>query len=132
MYHGINNTNSTIVPDELMDQNTTTETPEPTVTFRSNAGIVVEFRPSGIFYNRTLFPSDTSLQAAQRVYDIIKPLSDALPNVIDVNFTIIAWKQYPERTFCASPKGIQHNFDVDTWHWWMLEHLTKLVTRKLS
>lgn len=107
-------------------------TAEPSMTFTGpDSKTVIMFKSSGIQYNREQFPSDTAQQAARRVYDVIKPPVKLLPQPV-VNFTLHAWRDYPERTFKLSKDGIEHTFELDTWHWWLMHYLEELVKRMPS
>jgi hypothetical protein len=41
--------------------------------------------------------------------------------------TILSSKLLPEQYFRVNKEGVEYSYDVDTWHWWMLEYLNKIV-----
>jgi len=108
-------------------QDRSIKVPEPSITFAdSSSKQILAIKSSGIVYNRDAFPNDSSKQAAERVYACIKPFSKQI-NQPELNWQLDAWNEYPKRMFKASKDGIEHNFDLDLWHWWMMDHLEKLV-----
>lgn len=117
------------------DRSIITET-EPCVLIHENSynitstqrpQAVLTIKSSGLSYNQDAFPQDTTEQAARRVYEIIKPKHTQFGAVLDLNLTLASYKEFPEKHFRVSKNGVEHNYDVDTWHWWMLEHLDKIV-----
>lgn len=104
------------------------EPTEPSVLIAEpNGPKILTIKTSGITYNRDEFPQDTAKQAAQRVYDVIKPKHDHVGAQLDLNLTLSAFKEHPQRKFRVNKDGVQHDYNVDTWHWWMLEYLGKLA-----
>lgn len=112
-------------------------TPEPSILIHENSSnitgsterpvSILSVKSSGLFYNRDAFPQDTTEQAALRVYEIIRPKNTNFGAVLDLNLRFNAYNEFPERYFRVNKSGVEHNYDVDTWHWWMLEHLDKIV-----
>ena len=101
--------------------------PEPSILISGqDAKVLLSIKSSGIEYNRKDYTNDTAQQAAERVYRCIMPLHKSIRQP-EIHWTLHAYNKYPERVFKVSHEGIEHNFDVDVWHWWMLDYLTKLV-----
>ena len=116
--------------NELMDS-LTAETPEPSVELRDSDNVLLmSIKASGIEYNRNTFPYDTYEKAAKRIYESIKPKSDDVK--LDLTFDLSRWSEFPQRNFSLSKAGLEHNFDVDTWHWWLLNELERIVKRTPS
>lgn len=114
--------------NELMDS-VTAEMPEPSVEVKDSSGaLVMSIKASGIKYNRDSFPHDTYQQAARRVIAIIK----GDHTQIDFSFDLSQWSEFPKRTFSLNVAGLEHNFEVDTWHWWVLNELEKMVKKTPS
>lgn len=105
---------------------------EPTVNFTTEGGVVVfSIKSSGVFYNRDEFPKDTTEQAARRVYEMIKPVSSWITQP-DLKWSLSEWRENPRREFVINKNGITHNYDLDVWHHWFMEHLNRLVKRPPS
>ena len=105
---------------------------EPCVTFSNVDGKdILSVKASGIFYNRDEFPRDSYEQAAKRVYALFAPIDPTLPQP-DLSWEFSAWGIYPDRKFKVGKSGIDHNYDLDTWHHWFVERLTRLVRKSPS
>lgn len=114
--------------DDENDYRPITHDTEPTVLITGGSmPVILTIKSSGIFYNQDAFPHDTAGQAAQRIYDSIKTKCPDLGIELDLNLTLQSYKEYPQRKFRVNKDGVDHNYDVDTWHWWMLEYLDRLV-----
>lgn len=100
------------------------EATEPSITFQHPElnEMLFSIKASGIFYNRDAFPNHTSEQAAKLIAGSIRK---NFCNKLDLK--LVAYKEYGERVFKVSVDGIEHNYDVDTWHWWFLEYLAKHI-----
>ncbi len=107
---------------------------EPKVTFAAKDNVeVFVLTSSGMLFNRELFPHDSYQQAAKRTFLVIDSiLRDTLTdNSRTFNFRLKEWREFPIRNFEIAASGvITHNYEVDTWHWWFLEALGKLVREK--
>lgn len=121
---------------ELLDESQKITSTEPSVLIHQNSSnitatekpqTVLTVKSSGLFYNQDAFPQDTTEQAARRVFDIIRPKYNNLIAPLDLNLTLDAYREFPKRYFRVNKSGVEHNYDVDTWHWWMLEHLDRIV-----
>lgn len=100
------------------------EATEPNLNFLDddNKTVVFSIRSSGLLFNRDAFPNDTYEQAARRVAERIKKHFDKT-----LNLKLHPYKDIGEKVFVANGSGVQHNYEVDTWHWWMLECLDKIM-----
>jgi hypothetical protein len=99
---------------------------EPCVKFQDSEGVeVLTLKPHGMVYNRDVFSRDTFRQAALRIYKCVVPKDKSLtiPLILKLN----PWKEHPERLFILDKNGVDHNFELDTWHWWMISELDKLM-----
>ena len=111
--------------NELMDS-LTAETPEPSVEIKDPDGVLLmSIKSSGIEYNRSAFPHDTYVQAAKKLYKRIRPMEESLE--LDFTFKLSPWMDFPQKQFSLTRSGLEHNFEVDTWHWWLLNELEKIV-----
>jgi hypothetical protein len=100
------------------------EATEPNLNFIDSdyKTVVFSIRSSGLSFNRDAFPNDSYEQAARRVADCItQHFSKTL------NLKLNPYKDIKEKIFVANESGVQHNYEVDTWHWWMLECLDKIM-----
>lgn len=103
---------------------------EPCVTLSDVSGTpVLKIKTSGLEYNRETYPHETSKQAAERVYQVLTRAlhTDAKPGL---HLTLAAFGDYPQTTFILSSQGCQHDFNLDLWHWWMIEHLVHLLSKR--
>lgn len=99
---------------------------EPVIKFQDETGTeVLAVTSRGLVYNRTLFSQDTFRQAARRIYRCVVPKDKTL--VIPLSFKLREWNGNPERVFIMDKNGVEHNFDLDTWHWWLIDELDKLM-----
>jgi len=104
------------------------EPTEPSVLIAEpNGPKVLSIKTSGITYNREQFPQDTAEQAARRVYEIMKPKTNTFGVTLDLDLKLQAYKEFPQQYFRVNKEGVEYSYDVDTWHWWMLEYLNKIV-----
>lgn len=112
---------------------TTERESEPKVTFATPDNLVVlTMTASGVAYNRDLFSSDSYLQAAKRVFSILEQFIDE-PMKQNKHFSIHLknWRDFPPRDLKLDSTGaITHNYDLDTWHWWLFESLSELIRKK--
>lgn len=104
------------------------EATEPNLNFLDddNRTIVFSIRSSGIAFNRDAFPNDTYEQAARRVAKCIKQHFDKT-----LNLKLNPYKDIEQKVFVANSEGVYHNYEVDTWHYWMLECLDKIMKSPL-
>lgn len=104
------------------------EATEPNLNFLDgdNKTIVFSIRSSGIAFNRDAFPNDTYDQAARRVAKCITQHFNKT-----LNLKLNPYKDIKEKVFVANDSGVQHNYEVDTWHYWMLECLDKIMKSPL-
>lgn len=122
------------IPEQIPDNLVLMEN-EPRVTFADpNKTEVLVLTSSGLFFNRDAFPHDSYRTAAKRAFAVIdntmrEYLTD---NKRSFNFRLKEWKEFPVRQFEIACDGtITHNYDnIDTWHWWFLQALGKLVREK--
>jgi hypothetical protein len=117
---------------EELKNTMTTHDAEPCVNFLIEDGVnVMSIKSSGIVFHRDSFPNDSYEQAAKRVYNIIKPASALLVQP-ELNWTLSAWREFPQRTFRVTKDGIEHNYELDTWHTWFMMKLNELIRRMPS
>jgi hypothetical protein len=100
------------------------EDAEPRLNIMDNNTILISLSTSGIRYNRESFPNDTYAQAAKRVAMRIR--SEYNDN-LKLEFS--QYKGIEAKFFIVNDSGIQHNYDVDTWHYWMLNSLNELFLK---
>ncbi len=109
---------------------------EPKVTFTTKDSIeVFVLTSSGLYFNRDAFPHDSYRQAAKRTFTVLENvLRDILSDKTRTfNFRLKEWKENPVRNFEIAATGtITHNYELDVWHWWFLEALSKLVREKYN
>lgn len=106
---------------------------EPTINFLTTDGfIILTLSSSKIEYNRTVFLSDTYQQAAKRVLDSFKRSLlynfDISRSPATLKFN--SYKEHSAKHFNIHADMIEHNYTLDTWHWWMLEELRDLIKRE--
>jgi hypothetical protein len=100
------------------------EATEPNLNFidSDNKTVVFSIRSSGLKYNREAFPKDSYEQAARKVAGLIQ---QHFNKTLDLKLN--PYKDIEQKVFVANGSGVQHNYEVDTWHWWMLECLDKIM-----
>lgn len=86
--------------------------------------IVITLKPSMIQYNRDAFVNDRYAQAAKRVAECIRT---QLNNTLNVQF--LPYKDIEAKFFIVNDQGVHHNYEVDTWHYWMLSSLNELFQK---
>lgn len=109
---------------------------EPKVSFADKDGILLTVKSSGVEYNRELHPHDSYKKAAERVFQFIEErlltarAMDSKTPIYDIGLK--AWTEYEARHFIITAQGVQHNFNLDNWHWWMIEHLNTLLKTRVK
>lgn len=101
---------------------------EPQVNFTTEGGITIfTLKSSGMQYNRDEYPHDTAEKAAKKFYEMIKPMSSDL-SMPELRWEFSEWGGNPRREVVISKgEGVRHNYDLDIWHDWFVEHLNRLV-----
>lgn len=100
------------------------EATEPNLNFldSDNKTVLFSIRSSGLSYNREAFPNDSFTQAAEKIAACItKNFGKTL------NLKLNAYKDIEEKVFVANGEGVYHNYEVDTWHYWMLDKLSSFI-----
>ena len=109
---------------------------EPKVVFKDENDVaVLTLSSSKLEYNRDVFSSDSYQQAAKRLFDALdRPIfSKNLKTIKRFDFKLVAYKEFPERMFEILSDGtINHNYDLDHWHWWLFECFSELVRKKYN
>lgn len=104
---------------------------EPMMTFNDSDGVVFTIASSKLEFNKERFPNYTYKHAAALVYKLL--VSPGVRLTVKNNkpfvITLSAYKDFPERNFTISKDGIDHNFHIDLWHWWMLETVSEMVRK---
>ena len=103
---------------------------EPRVTLRYKGEAVLEFKSSCVQYNRDQYPDDSFKQAAEKVYEGLWVHSYDFRTNKCITFEVPQWGPNPERKIFITPDGITHNYEVDTWHWWVLNSVEKLIKQR--
>lgn len=106
---------------------------EPKMVFSDSSGVaVLTLSSSGLLFNRDVFVNDSYTQAAKRAFAVLdSAISETLAINKSFSLRLRKWNHIPPReiTFFASGE-INHNYDLDNWHWWFLESLSKLIKEK--
>lgn len=108
---------------------------EPSVSFTTPDEInVLTLSATKLRYNRELFSSDSYRDAARRVFEVIeRTFSSTLKTSKSIRLRINEWHNNPSRYFEVFASGeINHNYDLDHWHWWLIESLSELVKKKYN
>lgn len=105
---------------------------EPTVNFMTADGMnILTMSSSKLEYNREMFPNDTYRQAAMKVFDSFSRgllyNFDLSERPVTLNFD--AFGEHSAKHFKVHRDAIEHNYTLDTWHWWMLEELCDIIKR---
>lgn len=107
------------------------EIKEPAMEFTDGKTTILRLAASGMGFNHAGFPNYTYREAAHKVFNVV--VSPAVRAIVKNKQThsikLVAYKSYPERYFNITPDGVEHNFDVDTWHWWMFESLNDMIKK---
>lgn len=91
----------------------------------NTSDVIISITSDGIQYNRNLFPNHTTEQAAQLAAKALKHKTKG-GKTLSLNIYVPGQKP---RNFIITEYAIEHNYDVDTWHWWFLTHLFKCMKR---
>jgi hypothetical protein len=102
----------------------TLDEPRLDIMDESNNAVLITLKPSGIQYNRDAFCNDTYAEAAKRVAERIRT---HLNNTLNAQF--LPYKDIEAKFFIVNDQGVQHNYEVDTWHYWMLNSLNELFLK---
>lgn len=105
---------------------------EPTLNFMTADGMnILTMSSSKLEYNRELFPNDTYRQAAARVFESFNRgllyNFDLSERPVTLNFD--PFGEHSAKHFKVHRDMIEHNYTLDTWHWWMLEELRDIIKR---
>lgn len=104
--------------------------PDPRKMFLDeNSKLLFTIDSSTIRYNRELFTEDSFDVAAKKIFDqIIKLFDDTLCK----GCCVILQEQNKncDKYFNISFSGINHNYELDIWHWWFVHTLSKMIREK--
>ena len=104
--------------------------PEPTMEFSKNGTEILRLTSREIRYNHSEFPNDTAKQAAQRIFPMIRgTMLHGLTKDKPVTIRLRAYEDQPEREITFAVHGIEHNYVINTWTWWMLHNLEELIAK---
>lgn len=103
---------------------------EPRVTLTYNGDTVLDILSSGIKYNRDKFPNDSYKEGAKKVHQALKSFAHWMKNEGSIIFELRAWGDNPSRKITITKDSIDHNYDIDTWHWWLLNGVSELIKEK--
>lgn len=104
-----------ILPDKL--ETLITCNTQPLITF----GLRCE-------YNRTQYPDDTYEIAAKKIFNVLQTYEKVILGGKEINITPqISIDAGEPKFFKITRLGIDHNYDLDLWHSWMVLSLHRLV-----
>lgn len=111
--------------------------PEPKIQFADKNGVLLTIKSTGVEYNRTERPHDSYRQAAENFFNFIQerliPVGGTVSHTSPIyDIGLKAWRQYEAKKFEVCRTGITHNFELDNWHWWMIDHLQTLLRTKFK
>lgn len=106
------------------------EESEPNMEFTTNGQTLLTINSREIKYNHTDFPNDTAKQATARIFPLLKGallhgLTKDRPSILRLK----AHKDQPEREITFAVHGIEHNYTINTWTWWLLHHLESHIKK---
>ena len=114
----------------------TVEETEPKVVFRDKNEVdVLTLTSTKLEYNRDAFSTDSYHQAAHRLFSALDDtmLSKSMHQTKQVTIRLKEYKELPQRIFGVHTDGtIEHNYNLDLWHWWLLETFSDLVRKKYN
>ena len=115
------------LPTEKQEDGDLEEVLEPAMIFYdddSSRDIIFTLKASGLYYNKEQFPNHTYKEAAKRLAACINGSYGGTLNIV-----MFEYKDHETKHFKLTPDGVDHNYEIDTWHWWMLETFSQLMKK---
>ena len=114
-----------MLPEEPMES--LEEALEPAMIFYdddSSRDVIFTIKASGMYYNKEKFPNHTYKMAAKRLAACINGSYGGAINIV-----MFEYKDSTAKHFKLTADGVKHNYELDTWHWWMIETFTQLMKK---